>query len=64
MFQKIDHHQQQERLQLKFDYFQLFRDYFSMASPGFTYTSAVVVHNIGLVDDELSVISIFLLSVL
>ena len=44
--------------------FYLFTDYFSMVSAGFSCTAPVSVYDVVLVDDELSVISIYLSFVL
>ena len=61
----IEHHYQHQRLKLNFDhYFECFTDSFSMVSGGFSCQSGVLVDEVVLVDDELSVISMFLSFVL
>ena len=59
MFQIINHHHQQQRLQLNLIIFECFGDYLSMVSEGFSCTAAGVVDDIVLVYDELSAISMF-----
>ena len=64
VFKMTDYYHQQHRLQLEFDHFGIFTDYFSMISPGFLCTAVVVVDDVVLGDYELSVISMFLYFVL